>query len=47
MNESLNCEKIHAKSLSPKVGKKREKKIMGDKCTLRMHGQFLYIGVKV
>ncbi len=23
------------------------KKIMGDKCTLRMHEQFLYIGVKV
>jgi hypothetical protein len=47
MNESFNCEKIHAESLSPKVVEKREKKIMGDKCILRMHGQFLYIGVKV
>jgi hypothetical protein len=47
MNESLNCEKIHVESSSLKVLEKREKKIMGDKCTLRMHGQFLYIGVKV
>jgi len=47
MNESFNCKKIHAESLNPKVVEKRGKKIMGDKCTLRMHGQFFYIGVKV
>jgi hypothetical protein len=46
MNESLNYEEIHVKCISPNVARRGKQK-MKDINIFRMHGRFIYLGLKM